>query len=167
MLYVQPSRPHLFCRIDAMNTAALPPAARYLGYAGLLPQGAALLTIAAASPDYRYTALAFAFAYAALIFSFLGALWWGLAAARPEQAPQWVWVAGVMPCLLALASCAPWAVGALWPAPSLLFLAAGIAGSFLVDRRLAGLGLCPGGWVRFRMHLSLGLAALTALCGLL
>jgi hypothetical protein len=149
-----------------MRRSGLPGTARYLGYAGLLPQGAAFLTIATASLDYRFSALAFAFAYAALIFSFLGGLWWGLAAAQPERAPKWIWAAGVMPCLIAVASCVPWAIGAAWPTPSLLLLAVRIGASFLVDLRLDRLGLCPGGWVGFRVRLSLGLAALTALCAL-
>jgi hypothetical protein len=131
-----------------MEKAALPRPAWYLGYAGLVPQGAAFLTIWAASEDYRFTALAFAFACAALILSFLGALWWGLAAAQPDKAPGWVWAAGVTPCLVALASCVPWAVGAAWPVPSLLLLAGTLAASFLVDLKLAGLDLCPWGWVR-------------------
>lgn len=37
--------------------------------------------------------------YAALIFSFLGALWWGLAAAHRPSAPVWVWPGGVLPSL--------------------------------------------------------------------
>jgi Protein of unknown function (DUF3429) len=147
-----------------MNTATLPRFARFLGFAGLLPQAAALVAIWSGSLDYRFTALAFAFAYAALILSFLGALWWGLAAARPQRAPGWVWLVGVMPCLLALASCAPWAFGAAWPAPSLFLLAGAIGASCLVDLKLDRLGLCPKGWARFRVQLSLGLAALTALC---
>lgn len=150
-----------------MGIAALPRPAWYLGYAGLLPQGAAFLTIWAASEDYRFTALAFAFAYAALILSFLGALWWGLAAAQPDKAPGWVWATGVTPFLVALTSCVPWAVGAAWPAPSHLLLAGALGASFLVDLKLAGLGLCPQGWVRLRVQLSCGLAALTALCALL
>jgi hypothetical protein len=149
-----------------MGIAALPRPAWYLGYAGLLPQGAAFLTIWAASEDDRFTALAFAFAYAALILSFLGALWWGLAAAQSHKAPVWVWPVGVMPCLIALTSCVPWAVGAEWPAPSLLLLAASLGASFLVDLKLARLALCPPGWVRLRVHLSLGLAVLTILCAL-
>jgi hypothetical protein len=146
---------------------ALPLPARTLGYAGLLPQAAAALLLATGSLDYRFYALALAFAYAALIFSFLGALWWGLAAAQPERAPAWVWPIGVLPSLLALASCLPWVIGAEWPVPSLLLLALGIAASVLVDRRLDRLGLCPPGWLRLRLHLSLGLGALTFLCAIL
>ncbi len=145
---------------------ALPSLAGTLGYAGLLPQAAAVLLLATGSPDYRFSALALAFAYAALIFSFLGALWWGLAAAQPDRAPLWVWPAGVMPSLLALAACVPWAVGAEWPGPSLVALALGIAATALVDWHLDRLGLCPPGWLRLRVHLSLGLAALTGLCAI-
>jgi hypothetical protein len=137
-----------------------------LGYAGLLPQAAALLLLATGSLEYRFSALALAFAYAALVFSFLGALWWGLAAAQPDSAPEWVWVAGVLPSLIALATCVPWAIGTEWPGPSLVVLALGIAGSALVDRRLTQLGLCPARWLHLRVRLSLGLGALTALCAI-
>lgn len=144
----------------------LPNIARQLGYAGLVPQAAAALVLATGSLEYRFTALALAFAYAALIFSFLGALWWGLAAAQPDAAPGWVWIAGVVPSLAALASCVPWAIGAKWPEPSLILLAIGIALSALIDRRLDSLGLCPPGWLRLRVHLSIGLAVLTAFSAL-
>lgn len=149
-----------------MTRPALPPIARTLGYAGLLPQATAALLLAHGSLEYRFTALALAFAYAALIFSFLGALWWGLAAAQPDVAPEWVWVAGIAPALTALATCIPWAIGADWPQPSLLVLAMGIACSVLIDRRLDRLGLCPPGWLRLRVHLSLGLGVLTACCAM-
>jgi hypothetical protein len=144
----------------------LPSLARTLGYAGLLPQAAALLLLASGSSDHRFSALALAFAYAALILSFLGALWWGLAAAQPARAPAWVWPAGVAPSLLALAACVPWAIGAEWPGPSLIVLAVAIAASALVDRRLDQLGLCPPGWLRLRVHLSAALGLLTLLCAL-
>jgi hypothetical protein len=144
----------------------IPPVAHTLGYAGLLPQAAALLCLAGRGMDYRFSALAFAFAYGALILSFLGALWWGLAAAQPERAPKWVWPVGVLPCLVALGTCVPWAIGADWPKPSLLVLALAIAATPLVDRRLARLELCPPGWLRLRVRLSTGLAILTALCAL-
>ena len=144
----------------------MPSLAHALGYAGLVPQAAALLLLVAGGLEFRFSALALAFAYAALILSFLGALWWGLAAARPEIAPRWVWPLGVVPSLIALAACVPWAIGAEWPGPSLFVLAVGIAVSPLVDRRLHRLGLCPPDWLRLRMRLSTGLAILTTLCAL-
>lgn len=123
-----------------------------------------MLLLATGSLDYRFSALALAFAYAALILSFLGALWWGLAAAQPASAPSWVWPMGILPSLVALATCVPWAIGGEWPTPSLIVLALAIAASALVDWRLDRLGLCPPGWLRLRLHLSLGLAILTAFC---
>ena len=48
--------------------------ARLLGYAGLLPQAAAFVAVLKDGPE-KWTALAMAFGYAALIFSFLGGVW--------------------------------------------------------------------------------------------
>lgn len=145
------------------HSAELPKAVRMLGYGGLLPQAAAVLLIATGSPEYRFSALALAFAYAALILSFVDALWWGLAAARPATAPKWVWAVGVVPCLIALASFLPWVIGSSWPAPSMAILALALALSPLADWRLDRAGLCPRGWLALRVSLSLGLAVLTIL----
>jgi hypothetical protein len=132
-----------------------------LGYAGLLPQAIAVGVIASGSIEYRFSALALAFAYAALIFSFLGGLWWGLAASDPEDAPPWIWGAGATPSLIALLSCVPWAVGAAWPAPSLIVLGLALLATPLIDRRLDRLELAPAGWRSLRRNLSLGLGLLT------
>jgi hypothetical protein len=104
--------------------------------------------------------------YAALIFSFLGALWWGLAAAHRTSAPLWVWPVGVLPSLASLVVWMPWVMGVQWPSLSLGVLATGIAASALVDLRLEQLGIPPTGWFAFRLQLSLGLGALTAFCAL-
>ena len=102
-------------------------------------------------------------AYAALIFSFLGALWWGLAAAHSDSAPLWVWPVGVLPSLASSMAWTPWVIGAEQPSFLLVVLAAGIAASALVDLRLEQLGLAPTNWFKFRLQLSLGLGALTTL----
>lgn len=138
----------------------LPRLALGLGYAGLLPQIAALLLLAGGDPEVRFSALALAFAYAALILSFLGGLWWGLAA-KADAPPSWLWVAAIAPSLVALASAWPWAVGLSWPGPSLAVLGAAVIGSLEVDRRLVVLGIAPPGWLHLRLPLSLGLGALT------
>ncbi len=142
----------------------MPPAARMLGLAGLLPQAAAALLVVAGPLDLRFSALALAFAYAALILSFLGGLWWGLAAAR--GAGGWIYVAAVVPSLFALATTVPWAVGAAWPGPSLIALAVAIWASLIVDRRLVREGVAPGWWMSLRVPLSLGLGALTLVAGI-
>jgi hypothetical protein len=150
-----------------VQPSLLPPIMRALGYAGLLPQLFAVAALLTGGLAWRFTALALAFAYAALILSFLGGLWWGLAAREPQRAPPWVWVAGVTPSLVALATTVPWMVGGEWPGPSLLVLGVAILGTLAIDRALDRRGLCPPGWVRLRTYLSLGLGALTVAAGLL
>ena len=145
----------------------LPPLARALGFAGLLPQLAVVALLLGGGTDVRYTALSVGYGYAALIFSFLGGVWWGLAAMGGERTPGWLWVASVMPSLLALATAWPWAAGGTWPGPSLIVLGLGLMGSVLVDLRLHGLGLTPGGWIALRAPLSVGLGLLTLVAGLI
>ncbi|MEI6644302.1 MAG: DUF3429 family protein [Novosphingobium sp.] len=137
-------------------------AARALGYAGLLPQVAALLAVFKGG-EWAWTALAMAYAYAALIFSFLGGVWWGIGIARPES-PRWIFLAGVAPSLIALALWYPWMAGWTWPGPELLVLGGCIAASPLVD---LGVGLKPEGWLALRRNLSILLGTLTVLIGLM
>nr|WP_246347771.1 DUF3429 domain-containing protein [Brevundimonas variabilis] len=145
----------------------LPPLARALGFAGLLPQLAVVTILIGGGPDVRFTALSVGYGYAALIFSFLGGVWWGLGAMGGSRTPGWVWVASVAPSLLALATAWPWATGGTWPGPSMIVLGLCLMGSVLVDLRLAGLGLTPGGWIALRAPLSVGLGLLTLTAGLL
>lgn len=145
----------------------LPPIARALGFAGLLPQAAAVVVLILGGPDVRFAALSLAYAYAALIFSFLGGVWWGLAAMARGAGPRWVWIAAVLPSLLALATAWPWATGQTWPGPSLVALGVLIAASLLVDLRLKAAGLTPEGWLALRAPLSLGLGLLTLMAGLI
>ncbi|MFC3101947.1 DUF3429 domain-containing protein [Altererythrobacter lauratis] len=144
--------------------ACVPPFPRWLGLAGLLPQAACLLAVWSGVGEWRWTALAAAWAYAALIFSFLGGMWWGIAAARLSDGravPAWVWLAAVAPSLIALASFMPWVFGYPWPAPSLAVLALLLLASPLVDARLGD--LVPQWWLRLRLALSLGLGTITLL----
>lgn len=116
--------------------------------------------------EERFIALSIAYAYAALILSFLGGLWWGLAA-RAERPPTWLWFASVSPSLIALASAWPWAVGEPWPGPSLILLGITLIGSLAVDRALMRAEIAPPGWLRLRLPLSLGLGAFTLAAALL
>jgi Protein of unknown function (DUF3429) len=146
-----------------LTSIPLPP--RLLGLAGLLPMAALLLLVLGGGDAWRWSALALGWFYAALIFSFLGGLWWGLAAAS-ERAPTWLWSIAVLPSLLALATLAPWLIGEPWPGPSLVLLGIGIALSPLVDRRLAALGLAPRWWLTLRVLLSSGLGLMAIAMGL-
>lgn len=143
--------------------------ARWLGLAGLVPQLAFVLASWLGPPEWRWMALAMGWGYAALIFSFVGGLWWGLAAAAAgaadgRTAPAWLWLASVIPSLVALASFYPWVVGGPWPGPSLLLLGLAIGLSVLVDTRIAA--ICPAWWLSLRRPLSFGLGGLTVLLGL-
>ena len=147
---------------------AIPPTPRALGFAGLLPQAACLLGVVAGGDQWRWIALATGWGYAALIFTFLGGTWWGLAAGASrgaKTAPDWIWIAAVLPSLIALATFVPWMLGAEWPGPSLVILGAAIFASPLVDRRLAD--LAPPWWLALRVPLSLGLGAMTVALGVL
>ena len=142
---------------------SLPRFAVMLGIAGLLPQVAALL--ATFTEAHRYTGLAAGFFYAALIFSFLGGLWWGVAATR-QDAPEWLFVAAVVPSLIAFASGIPWMTGGTWPGPSLIVLGVGILASASVDYALFRHGLIATDLLRLRVMLSVGLGSLTVALGL-
>lgn len=147
---------------------AIPALPRWLGLAGLLPQLACLAAVWLGPEEWRYAALAIGWGYAALIFSFLGGLWWGIAAAasrRQEAVPGWLWIASVVPSLLALLTYLPWVFGYGWPGPSLVLLGLAILASLLVDRRLSGRE-APGWWFALRLPLSLGLGLATVLLAL-
>ncbi len=142
-----------------------PPLPRWLGLAGLLPQLAAVALVFGGDEAVRFSAIALGYAYAALILSFLGGLWWGIAAGAAKP-PQWLWIVSVVPSLVALASAVPWAVGAPWPGPSLVVLGVGLIAALGVDLMLARQGLVPSWWMSLRLPLSLGLGGLTLLLAL-
>ncbi|QCB41417.1 DUF3429 domain-containing protein [Sphingomonas sp. PAMC26645] len=147
-------------------TSGIPPIARLLGLSGLLPQLAAVALLLSGDPQSRFSALAIAYAYAAIILSFLGGLWWGLAA-RTDSPPRWLWFASVAPSLIALVTAWPWMVGLRWPGPSLVVLGISLIAALLVDRALVKAGIAPPGWMKLRMPLSLGLGVLTMLAAAL
>lgn len=136
--------------------------ARWLGYAGLLPQ-VFCVGLAASGHDYGYSALAGGFAYAAAIFSFLGGVWWGQALTIGKAGAGAFGIA-VMPSLLSVALFLPWTFGWEWPGPALYYLGALILLSPLIDRSL---GLSAPDFFRLRVQLSAGLGGLTIALGIL
>ena len=138
----------------------LPRIALVLGIAGLAPQVWALL--ATFREADRYIGLAAGYFYAALIFSFLGGLWWGVAASR-KDAPEWLYLAAVVPSLIAFATGIPWMTGTQWPGPSLGVLGLAILMSTLVDWTIFRARLIDLNLWRLRLGLSLGLGATTLL----
>ena len=141
---------------------SLSPAARALGYSGLLPQ-IICIAIVLTGHEWRFSALAGGFAYAAAIFSFLGGVWWGQAV-QSARATTGAYLVAVLPSLIAVALFLPWSFGWEWPGPALLYLGALIALSPMIDRKL---GYAASDFLRLRWHLSLGLGGLTIALGLL
>lgn len=141
-------------------TDRLSPTARLLGFAGLLQQFA-FVGLQIARPDPGWSMLAFA--YAALILSFLGGIWWGVAAARRAGDATLVAVA-VIPTLVAMALLIAGLtrLSLRWP---LVLLGGAIMLTLPVDRWLTRRGDVPADWMRLRMPLSFGLGALTILAG--
>ncbi len=144
-----------------MPDRVMPPMARALGYAGLLPQ----LGLVCASLFYNETAFVqvlaiIGWAYAALIFSFLGGVWWGYALLA-DAAPRWTLALAVTPSLVAMLSLAPVALGASGLAYSLFVVGVGLIVSPRVDTMIAKKIALPIGWLQLRWHLSIGLGVMT------
>lgn len=146
----------------SQSPISLSPTARVLGYAGLLPQ-IFCVAMVVTGHEWRFSALAGGYAYAAAIFSFLGGVWWGQAV-QSGRASAGAYALAVMPSLLAVALFLPWTFGWEWPGPALMYLGALILGSPLIDRAL---GFAAPDFMRLRWHLSLGLGLLTIALGLL
>ena len=147
---------------------SVPRLPRLLGLAGLLPQFACVLVLYLGPTALHEAAQLLAFAYAAIIFAFLGGTWWGLAATAPaaerRQALGWLWVAAVLPSLIALAAFLPWVLGWTWLEPSLAMLGGAILLSPAIDAKLGP--LAPRWWMALRAPLSLGLGIATLLVAL-
>ncbi len=149
--------------------------AKLLGFAGLLPQGAAVLLMLLARGSYgdlggllTLAGYGIAVAYGALILSFLGGIWWGYAMRR-EGGQGALAVLAVVPSLVAFA-CMIAAVWTLphepspWPA---LVLGSAIMLTLPVDRRLVRDGEAPANWMSLRVPLSVGLGSLTIAAGVI
>ncbi|MGM0586546.1 MAG: DUF3429 domain-containing protein [Pseudomonadota bacterium] len=144
--------------------SAVPPAARALGLAGLIP----FLALAAAAlfgpAEAVAPARALLAAYGAVILSFMGGCRWGFASAGLGEGPRW-WPLGVsvIPALLAFAALA--VDGARGAPGALVVLALGLIALFGADVSLTRAAGAPAWWPGLRLPLTLG-AALCLLAGL-
>lgn len=152
--------------VPGTSAASRPPVlVQYLGAAGVIPQLGTLAVLLFGDQEYAFAAMALGYAYAALILSFVGGMWWGLAAQPAATTPRWLWVAGIHPSLIALACVLPWAIGAARPAPGLIALGITLVATLAIDVRVRALGLCPRWWLALRAPLSTGLGIITAAIG--
>ena len=138
----------------------LPRIAWALGLSGLIPQILAV-AITLHPPHIAFGQFA-AFLYAALILSFLGGLWWGVAAVH-QSAPRWLYVAGVAPSLVAFAAGLLWIMRSGSPDQALTIVGGGLLLAPIVDLELNRRKLMPRGWFAMRTILSVGLGVLTLL----
>ena len=134
--------------------------ARWLGWAGLIPQVLLVAGVIAFPAKFGSPASALALSYSALILSFIGGAWWGLAAHQKVRVPPWIWLAAVAPSLIAFAAIGAWAIGGSI-GPSLMVTGVSLIAALGIDYKLVVDGLCPPGWLRLRTPLSLGLGGLT------
>lgn len=150
--------------ISTTSLSNLPQTALIAGYSGLLPQILAAILVFTDS-EYRWTGLAAAYGYAALIFSFLGGIWWGfgITARKTDAAAGPIFILAVAPSLIAFATYLPWIWGWEWPGPSLAWIGIFLIASPLADRWLQHRCHLPAGWMKLRWHLSFGLGGLTLL----
>ena len=145
----------------------MPVTARLLGLSGLLPQWACLAVLVAGPEGWHYWAISIAAIYAAAILSFLGGMWWGLAASASfrSRVPAFVWFAAVTPTLVAVAAMLPWIFGYSFPGPSLWAMGGGIGLSVAIDAWLRRtLADVPQWWLALRIPLSTGLSVATMAC---
>lgn len=156
------------------DTGQVGPLARALGFAGLLPQAAAigLVLVGRRDPtDLSWIPLlmgyGLAMTYGAVILSFLGGMWWTMAMRRREGQGALA-IMAVLPSLAGVATIA--AAGAAgpgvsgWPAVA---LGSAIMLTLLGDRHLVSTGEAPARWMQLRVPLSLALGILTIAVGVL
>ena len=140
----------------------LPSLARWLGPAGLAPQILLAAVVLGLPVQFSSPASGLALIYSALILSFVGGAWWGLAARQQGRIPSWIWLAAVAPSLIAFAAIGAGTIGRS-PGRGLTITGASLIAALGVDFKMVAIGLCPVGWLRLRGPLSIGLGGLTML----
>ena len=148
------------------NRGRVGPVARTLGFAGLLPQFAAVWLSWHGRPEFGPgPGHQFAYIYGALILSFVGGMWWGVAMRRTTGQNRLVTIA-VMPSLVAFFIAFAFSLyGGTFRIP-LFVLGAALILTLPIDRHLFHTGEAPIGWMALRVPLSIGLGVLTILAGL-
>lgn len=130
--------------------ASLPPAVRLLGLSGILPQLALIAHAVVMGGSFAGQA---GLAYAAVILSFLGGLWWMAALLAGLRDPM-PYVVAVLPSLLGWGAI-------LWPPAGLWIVALCLLASPAVDRRLSRRIALPQGWLGLRWQMATGLGLTT------
>lgn len=128
----------------------LPPTVRLLGLSGILPQLACIAHTLAFGGSFAGQA---GLAYAAVILSFLGGLWWMAALLSGLRDPI-PYVVAVLPSLVGWGAM-------LWPDGGLWLVALCLLASPLADLSLSRRITLPNGWLRLRWQMASGLGLTT------
>lgn len=134
--------------LSVSESSAIPPAALWLGYSGLVPfvvLAVALWFLPGPEQTVAHDAL---LAYAAIILSFMGAVHWGLAMNSSNPATGWQFGASVVPPLLA------WFAIFTPPLINSGILIAAFAGLCAFDGYVARTGGTPAWYPRLRVPLT-------------
>lgn len=137
---------------------ALPPSVRWPAFAGVLPFAALAIGLWTLPPAWRPTAGEALLAYGAVILSFVGALHWGHALLRRDEAlaagrsappaTDRAFVCSVLPALVG------WVALQLPFAAGLTLLGFGFIGQFAVDVRFARALALPEAFLPLRLRLT-------------
>ena len=143
---------------------SIPRLPRVLAVLLLAPQLTAFGVLVAGPAEWRGAAQALVLVYAALVLAMLGGSWWGIAAGAPAAERRgslgWLWVAGVLPLLVALCCLLPWTQERMVPEQAMVMLAGALLLSAGVEARLEA--LAPRWWMALRVPLAIGLGLATA-----
>ncbi len=135
----------------------MPPAAAWLGAAGVLPFIAGTASLWLLPPMQAKFAAYSLVAYGAVILSFMGAIYWGLVMLRGDQSRRHWYTLGVLPALVA------WVALMLPPAAALPLLAVFFAAVYALDRAAIAAGIAPAWYDRMRRPLSAAVVVLLLL----
>ncbi len=143
------------------DPSVVPRPALLLGLSGLLPTLLSTALVWFGTREQSAVGFSLGAIYGAMILSFLGGAWWGIAVSKAEDGRLAGLLAiSVMPSLVA------WlAIFALSP-QTVAVLAACFLGALVIDRRLTVDSLAPPWWMRLRILLSTGMSALYLLLAL-
>lgn len=158
---IDDDEPHAMILVDEARPVRL---AIALGVAGLLPQAAALGSAVLGVGWLNPAQLALV--YGALILSFLGGSWWGIALTRADGRRRAILLLlGIGASLLGF--CVQGLAGPGLMRPLLVVLGGAIMASWGVDRVLVREGMIGRWWGWLRLVLSLGLGGMTVAVGVL
>ncbi|MFM9939731.1 MAG: DUF3429 domain-containing protein [Hyphomicrobiaceae bacterium] len=137
---------------ERTRTDRIPVIALLLGWAGVLPFLALVISATVGPPGHAGTAMAALLGYGSIILSFMGGVIWGLEMNRARS--QVAYVASILPALTAAAAM-------VLQAPlGILLLLCGFAGLLAYDLALRRSGWAPDWYPGLRWQLTIAVVAL-------